>query len=163
MGESLICGHAIESPTVVFEGHLSFKTLPVVIFRVFSDCFRVLCQMWSWWQSGEFLPLLRLTEQLLLGCQLTFICGFMIYGEQSKDTTPPVCASSTVFSRLHCGPRLRGGVVPMGRKKCTLLFQKKTSKKALFEYISWWNLPGHSKVMHFWELLILDSISCVMF
>lgn len=32
MGESLICGHAIESPTVVFEGHLSFKTLPVVIF-----------------------------------------------------------------------------------------------------------------------------------
>lgn len=81
--------------------------------------------MWSWWQSGEFLPLLRLTGQLPLGCQLTFICGFMIYGELSEDTTPPVCASSTVFSQLHCGPRLRGGVVPMGRKKCTLLFQKK--------------------------------------
>lgn len=54
--------------------YLSFETLPVASpVRFVASCMSFVIS------GAEFPPLLCLTEQLLLSCQLTLICGFMIF------------------------------------------------------------------------------------
>lgn len=86
--------------------HMQLEQSPSSYFLTVSY---VLCQMWLQSLSGEFPPLLYLTEQLLLSRQLTFMWLDDAVGGLYRP-----CLCEFVSPWLRCVP-WHPGVPPMGR------------------------------------------------
>ena len=129
MGESVICGPA-KTPQSCSRLIYHFKLFQLSfsrVLRLFLCPLSNVVVMTKWWVPS----IVASDRAAAAGLSAHFHMWFYdLRRALWRHDSASLCLVNTFFfSRLHCGPRLRGGVVPTGRKKMHITLKKKPPRR----------------------------------